>query len=48
MKIIKLIDLLIEIQWIEKSYDLASKYYFPFTPEVVKMLKGGELKEIFI
>jgi hypothetical protein len=39
---IKLIDLLIETQWIEKSYDLASKYYFPFTPEVVKMLKGGE------
>lgn len=40
--IIKLKDILKEIQWLTKSYDLAAKYYFPFTPEVVKMLKGGE------
>jgi hypothetical protein len=39
---IKLIDILKEIQWLTKSYDLAATYHFPLTPDVVKMLNGGE------
>jgi hypothetical protein len=41
--IIKLKDILKEIQWLTKSYDLAAKYYFPFTPEVVKIFPGEKI-----
>jgi hypothetical protein len=39
---IKLLDVLKEIQWLTKSYNLAAEYYFPLTQDVVKMLNGGE------
>jgi hypothetical protein len=34
----KLIDILKEIQWLEKSYELAVNYYFPFTPAIANIL----------
>ena len=44
---IKLIDLLKEIQWLKKSYELASDYFFPLTPTIAKILNNGKTVKSF-
>jgi hypothetical protein len=44
---IKLLDILKEIQWLKKSYELASNYYFPFTPNIAKILSKGKTIKSF-
>ena len=39
---IKLIDILKEIQWLKKSYELAATYHFPFTPVIANILNQGK------
>jgi hypothetical protein len=39
---IKLIDILKEIKWLEKTYNLASDYYFPLTDDISRILNNGK------
>jgi len=44
---IKLVNLLKEIQWLKKSYELAVNYYFPLTPNIAKILNQGKTIKSF-
>lgn len=44
---VKLTNLLKEIQWLKKPYELATDYHFPLTPNVAKILNKGKTIKSF-
>jgi len=44
---IKLTNLLKEIQWLKKSPELAAEYWFPLTPSIAKILNKGKTIKSF-
>ena len=44
---IKLTNLLKEIQWLKSSPDLAAEYWFPLTPNIAKILNEGKTIKSF-
>ena len=40
-------NILKEIQWLKKPYELATNYYFPLTPNVAKILNKGKTIKSF-
>jgi hypothetical protein len=45
--VIKLLDILKEIKWLAKSYELASTDYFPLTPNIANILNKGKTVKSF-
>ena len=47
INMIKLLNLLNEIKWLKKSYELVVDYYFPLTPDIVKILNNKKTIKSF-